>query len=212
MADSTIPGVSQIQHNPPPRRSALQSSVGPHESYQTGVQPPQLIPPPKVHEPPAQARSGFGKGLALGVGLTLVGLIGAGVVIQTREPPPLQMDQLSSQQRGALRDLRSLQEISAKYGGGLRQEAIIGTRAATPERALQELMQGDPVFYVHAEGAQPLRIDTFQQLDQLQSHVARQDAKRQIQEGLDQIREGMREAGEAIGRELEDFWKEVRKP
>lgn len=214
MADNTIQGPSQFTQHAPPRRrddsrpTRLIDGYAAGQGVDTG-----LMPPPRSYEPPAARNSNLGKGIVIGVAVTLVGLggIAFGPQLLDPAPPPLQMDQLTGQQRSALHDLRSLSEISHKYGGQLERQGIIGHREATPERALQELMGGDPVFYVHSQGATPLRIDNFQQLDQLQSHVQRQEIKHQIQDGLDQLKDGLKQAGDAISRELDDFWKEVQK-
>ncbi len=213
MADNTISGASQLTNQAPPRRHAPADKL-PQDGFRAGEPPlTGLVQPPVTYDPPAEAKGSTGKGIVIGVALTLVGLTGAALAPQLLDPtpPPLVQSQLTREQRGALNDLKSLDKIAHKYGGELQRKGLIFNRTATPERALQEMMSGDPIFYVHAKGATPLQVDNFEQLDQLQTHVQVQEVKHQIQDGIDQITGGLKEAGQAIGHELDEFWKEVRK-
>ncbi|MEW6279736.1 MAG: hypothetical protein AB1758_14000, partial [Candidatus Eremiobacterota bacterium] len=96
-------------------------------------------------------------------------------------------------------------------GGGLKTDFLLFQRGASPEGAFQELKEGNPVYFYANKDAKPIQLQDWDDVKELAHQVRQREIQREIEEGVKGIGRGLEEAGKVLEKELEDFWKEVRK-
>ncbi|MBI3927556.1 MAG: hypothetical protein HY319_18600 [Armatimonadetes bacterium] len=144
-----------------------------------------------------------GKAFALGVAATLAVLGGAALVSDLSPPPePSLSVPLTHGQRRALEQLDLIHTEAQQFGGSLKVDGYFLKKQATPSQAFEALSQGDPVhFYPTGDAQAPVTIHNPFELEQVARRVREVRIERSIREGIEEIREGMRE----LGRELRDI-------
>ena len=156
-------------------------------------------------EPSSPSRSALQQGTLVGVMVAaslLGGCAGAAQALPTLPEAPAQSEVYVSgrQASEAVDSFAYLQKVGVRDGGGNYRSYLGGLvrQDLTPLQAFENVANGNSVQYVDKAQATPHEIRTFEDLRDLRSRVEENEARRTIDEGLEQIRDGFRAIGDAI--------------
>lgn len=215
---STQLRAAQAPSAAPPRPAAAPQSAEPKETLGSTTAPPPWAQKPSVdiaraQKPTAGQKQGIsaGKVAALGVGLLAAGVgIGAGVMGSSTAAEAKGAQQVQTQQtreeRKASENLSFLNQIGKQEGGGLKIDGtsvvdrFFGTqREATPQQALNALKGGGNVYFFESQGDAPVTISSYDQLSSTTRDLRERIAQTKIEQGVENIKDGLKQVGKNIG-------------
>lgn len=211
---SRFTGLSGIhtQRQAPPPPPPLPPGKGPGEDYQPGQAQPNWLKKPENLEPADVRPNGSQQhGMSFGkkVGLVACGLAagtGIGVGIAASQLPPQVPQQISNRDaQRAFDNFDYLDQVAAQNGGGMTSDSgsLLGrVLHQTPEvdanEAVTALSQGKTVYVQFDETSQPVAVHNTQELKGLTQHVRQAVVEAQMREGVEHLKEGIRNFGESI--------------
>lgn len=206
---------------PQNRRPAVKSEAGPNECFIPGEASPGLMQRPHFDSPAEQPLKSGKKGLGVGhkVALITAGLAaGAGAIGLATAHPGATNPQVQLSQRDANRALDNfafLEQVVTPQGGSLKSDPQSLTARVFHHQqevdapgALQALSQGYTVYvYPTAESEEGIPIRSSQQLRQITNQAREEVAKNNLRQGLENLREGLKDLGDNLREGLEDIFR-----
>lgn len=201
LGTARIPGKSTLsQGETPPAQAA--------DTFHASPVPAAVAPSPAdlaATETTTPSRSALQQGTLVGVMLA-ASLLGGCATAQgwptLPAAPPTQSEVYVTgrQASEAVDSFAYLQKVAMRDGGGVYRSYMGGLvrQDLNPVQAFETLANGNSVQFVDKAQATPHEIRTFEDLRELRSRVEENEARRMIDDGLKEIRDGFRAIGDAI--------------
>lgn len=191
---------SQLQKNSPLRSQAL-----PHESFATSEPTaPWLQKPQFEKQEVTSTRKSWGTGQKVALGAACLAA-GAGLavgIMNVQGPPPVRVELSQRQSQKASEQFRYLEQVGGTLRsepGSLVEKLFNHQPEVDAQGAVQTLTRGQTVFWYPSEDAPPIQIHNTDGLRQLTTQVRTEMVKQQLQRGVEEVAEGLKNLGQEIG-------------
>lgn len=191
---------SQLQKSSPLRSQAL-----PQESFATSQPPAPWLQKPqfeKQEATPPKKSWGTGQKVALGAACLAAGAGLAVGIMNVQGPPPVRVELSQRQSQKATEQFRYLEQVGGTLRsepGNLVEKLFNHQPEVNAQGAVQTLTRGQTVFWYPSEDAPPIQIHNTDGLRQLTTQVRTEIAKQQLQRGVEEVAEGLKNLGQEIG-------------
>jgi len=206
---------------PPKKSPPGTSEASPRETFQQGTAEAEWLQKPQFDRAAEEPRRSNRRTLSVGhkVALITAGLAaGAGAVgLATAHPgatnPSVQLSQKDAQK--ALNNFQYLDELVRSQGGSLKSDpqTLLGRvfhhqTEVDASQAVAALSQGYTVhLYPTAESQEGVPIRSVQDLKQITSVARQQVAEQHFKQGLENLKDGLRDLGRSIENEIGDIFR-----
>lgn len=212
-------GLSTLAPRSPSKN--LTPERGPSESFQSAEVAPGLMKKPQFQPSPEERPEATKRGLSTGktVALVMTTLVaGAGALGLANAHPGPTHAQIQMSQRDAHKAEKNfayLSEVVTQQGGSLKSDPNTLTgrvfhqqRPVDASGATQAMADGYTVYlYPHAQSEEGIPINSLDELKQITGQVRTEVAKAHLQQGLDNLKDGLNQVGRSIQDGLDDLFK-----
>lgn len=196
----TIAGKSHLQKSSP-----LRAQGQPTESFAVGEPAAPWLQKPQFDKSQAVSPKkawGTGQKVALGAACLAAGAGLAVGIMNVQGPPPVRVELSQRQSQRALEQFSYLEQVGGTLRsepGNLVEKLFNHQPEVDAQGAVQTLTRGQNVFWYPSEDAPPIEIHNTDGLRQLTTQVRTEMVKQQVQRGVEEVAEGLKNLGQEIG-------------
>lgn len=185
--------------------SPLRSQPRPQESFAMSEPTAPWLQKPQFERSETTSSKkpwGTGQKVALGAACLAAGAGLALGIMNVQGPPPVRVELSQRQSQKATEQFRYLEQVGGTLRsepGNLVEKLFNHQPEVDAQGAVQTLTRGQTVFWYPSEDAQPIQIHNTDGLRQLTTQVRTEMVKQQLQRGVEEVAEGLRNLGQELG-------------